>query len=258
MEEMLVSIITPSYNQGEYIEETIQSVLNQSYPHIEYIIFDALSTDGTALVLDRYESHPRVSRIVREKDGGQADAIEKGFRMAKGAIVGWINSDDILAEDIVAKAVRAFRENDRVGLIYGDIVWIDARGNDIKRIMPYRFLTREYLLNNDYNVYQQGSFYRKSAVEGAGFLNRDLNFCMDLDLWLGILKSHEARYIDTTAGLFRWHGATKTVNGGLLFLREIYRTLGRHHARLFPATKRRIIWYSLKLVVKKALSGCRK
>ena len=86
-------------------------------------------------------------------------------------------------------------------------------------------------------------------------MNRDLNFCMDLDLWLRILKTHDARYIDATAGKFRWHGSTKTANGGLSFLREIFRTLGRHRARFLPATKRRIFWYGLKVSVKKFLPG---
>lgn len=258
MQDILVSIITPSYNQGEYIEETIQSVLNQTYSHIEYIIIDAQSTDNTPLILDKYESNPRVSRIIREKDDGQADAIEKGFRMAKGEIVGWINSDDILTKDVVEKSVRCFKENSRVGLTYGEIVFIDGQGKKIKTKKPHSLLTREYLLNTNYDVYQQGSFYRKSAVEGAGYLNRSLNYCMDLDLWLGILNTHEARYINSCAGLFRWYEMTKTANGGLHFLREIYKTLDRHHARFFPKTKRRILWYSLKTLVKKTIAATRR
>lgn len=254
MKNPLVTIVTPSYNQGVYIEATIQSVLNQTYSQIEYIIIDALSTDSTPLVLDKYENNPRVSRIIREKDDGQADAIEKGFRIAKGEIVGWINSDDILAKDVVEKSVRCFKENSRIGLTYGDIVFIDGHGKRIKTKKPHPLLTREYLLNTDYDVYQQGSFYRKSAVESAGYLNRGLNYCMDLDLWLGILNTHEARYINSSAGLFRWYETTKTANGGLHFLREIYKTLGRHQAGFLPETKRRILWYSLKTIVKKIIA----
>jgi len=254
MNNLIVTIITPSFNQGEYIEKTILSVLNQSYPHIEYIIIDALSTDTTSLVLDKYENNPRVSRIIREKDDGQADAIEKGFRMAKGEIVGWINSDDILAEDVVEKSVVHFRENSHVGLTYGDIVFIDGQGKKIMTKKPHPALNSEYLLNTDYDVFQPGSFYRKSAVEGAGYLNRDLNFCMDLDLWLGILGTHEARYINGTASFFRWYETTKTANGGLQFLQEIFKTLNCHQARFLPKTKRRILWYSLKTIVKKAIA----
>jgi glycosyltransferase involved in cell wall biosynthesis len=254
MKNPLVSIVTPSYNQGAYIEETIRSVLNQSYPDIEYIIIDALSTDNTPHILDKYENNPRVSRIIREKDKGQADAIEKGFRMARGEIVGWINSDDILVEDVVEKSVQHFMANDRVGLTYGDIVFIDGQGKNIKTKQPHPELSSEYLLNTDYDVNQPGSFYRKSAVESAGYLNHDLNFCMDLDLWLGILKTHEAKYINSTASLFRWYETSKTANGGLLFLGEIYKTLNRHHSRILPETKRRILWYYLKTIVKKAIA----
>jgi len=254
MKNPLVSIVTPSFNQGAYIEDTILSVLNQTYPDIEYIIIDALSTDSTPFILDKYENHPRVSRIIREKDEGQADAIEKGFRMAKGEIVGWINSDDILAADVVEKSVRCFKENERVGLTYGDIVMIDSHGNSMNIYKPHPFLDTDYLLNTSYFVYQPGSFYRKSVLESAGYLNRNLKYCMDLDLWLRILKTHDASYINSTSGLFRWYQTSKTASGGLHFLKEIYTTLGRHHARFLPATKRRILWITLKEVVKKVIA----
>src|SRR5208283_1333587 len=215
----LVTIVTPSYNQGPYLEKTIQSVLNQTYPHIEYIILDAMSTDNTPLILDKYENKPGVSKIIREKDKGQTYAIEKGFRRARGEIVGWINSDDILVQDVVEKSVRLFQEDARIGLTYGDLVFIDGRGDRIKTVKPNTVINRDYLLNTDYNVYQPGSLYRKSVVESVGYLNQSLNFCMDLDLWLNILKTHEARYIAGSSAFFRWHESSKTLNGGLFFLR---------------------------------------
>jgi len=254
MNRPLVSIITPSYNQGDYIEETIRSVLTQSYPDIEYIILDALSTDNTHDILDKYEKHPRMSKIIREKDRGQSDAICKGFRMAKGEIVGWINSDDILADDVVERSVEFFQNDGKVALTYGDVTFVDSRGNIIKIRIPHPSITKDYLLNIDYDVCQPGSFYRKSVVEKVGYLNQGLNFCMDLDLWLNILTTHEARYIGTSAALFRWHESSKTVNGGQLFLNEIYMTLVRHDARIVAETKRRILWYSLKTVLKKSFS----
>ncbi|HXW68855.1 MAG TPA: hypothetical protein VEJ88_04540, partial [Dissulfurispiraceae bacterium] len=127
-------------------------------------------------------------------------------------------------------------------------------GDRIKTIKSRPSIDREYLLNNDYSVYQPGSFYRKSAVESAGFLNQSLNFCMDLDLWLNILKTHEARYIGGSSAFFRWHQSSKTLKGGQFFLREIYSTLDRHNARFLPRTKRRIIWYSIKVAVKQVVS----
>jgi glycosyltransferase involved in cell wall biosynthesis len=252
---MLVSIITPSYNQGAFIEETIRSVLNQSYPHIEYLIVDALSSDGTAQVLERYQGHPGVSLIIREKDRGQADAIAKGFRLARGEIVGWINSDDLLAPDVVEKSVALFRANPRIGLTYGDLVFFGADGKGESLQKPHPFLTREYLLNTDYDVSQPGSFYRKSAVMEAGSLKPGLNYCMDLDLWLGILKTHQAGYLGSTAARFRLHDSAKTANGGLAFLKEIYRTLVLHGARKLPVTKLRIFWYAGLVVVKRVIYG---
>ena len=258
MKNPLVSIVTPSYNQGTYIEETIRSVLKQTYPHIEYIIIDALSTDNTPLVLDRYENHPRVSRIIREKDKGQADAIEKGFRMAKGEIVGWINSDDVLAVDVVEKSVRFFVENTKVGLTYGDIEHVDSRGTGIKICKPHPAIDRDYLLNINYDVYQPGSFYRKRVVEEVGYMNHSLNYCMDLDLWLKILEKQEARYIGCAGAFFRCHETSKTMNGGLAFLGEIYKTLDRNNARFLSKTKRQLLWYSAKEIVKKLIARNRK
>ncbi len=251
MKYPLVSIITPSYNQGDYIEETIQSVINQTYPYIEYIILDAESTDNTLLILDKYENNPRVSKIVREKDNGQADAIEKGFRMAKGEIVGWINSDDVLAQDVVEKSVKVFKENECVGLTYGDIVFIDDAGKKIKIKKAYPAISNDYLLKTDYDVYQPGSFYKRSVVEAAGYLDTNLSFAMDLDLWLRIMNTHDACHIGGVCAFFRWHASTKTVNGGLSFLGEIYRILHRHHAPFCARTKRRIAWYALKVIGKR-------
>jgi len=254
MKGPVVSIITPSYNQGKYIEQTIQSVLNQTYPCIEYIVLDAMSADNTRDILDKYENHPRVAKIIRKKDKGQTDAIEMGFKMASGEIIGWINSDDVLAEDVVGRSVEYFRKDVGVGLTYGDIVFIDEQGRTTKIKKPHPSITKDYLLNINYDVYQQGSFYRKSVVESAGYLNQGLYYCMDLDLWLRILRTHQARYIDGPAGLFRWHESTKTANGGLSFLREIHRTLNCHNARYLPETRRRLLWYSLKVFVKSAVT----
>lgn len=251
----LVTIVTPSYNQGAYIEATIQSVLNQTYPNIEYIIIDALSTDTTSLVLDKYENHPRVTKIIREKDKGQTDALNKGFRVAQGEIVGWINSDDILPCDIVARAVEAFKRDSAIGLIYCDIEFIDSLGVPFKLNSPYPHYDINYLINTCYDVFQPGSFYRKSVVESAGYLDENLKYCMDLDLWLKILARTSSCYLPGKPSSFRWHDATKTVNGDTSFLREILCTLRRHGAPRHARTIRRLYWYWLKTVIKKRITA---
>ncbi|MGA1824852.1 MAG: glycosyltransferase family 2 protein [bacterium] len=255
---MVVTIITPSYNQGDYIEQTIKSVINQTYPHIEYFIYDGCSTDRTYNVLKKYAKHKRVAGIVMEKDNGQADVIIKGFKRARGEIVGWINSDDRLAPNIVEKSVDAFNKNEYISITYGDIQFIDNQGRNIKKKIPYSSISKDYLLNTNYVVYQQGSFYRKKIVEQIGYLNKNLYYCMDLDLWLKLLDGYQARYLQGTAGYFRLYKDTKTSTGGITFLFEIYNTLKKHGAKRMSRTKRQIIWYILKTMVKQSIIKCRK
>ena len=121
----LVTIITPSYNQGRFIRETIESVLNQDYENIEYIIVDGQSTDETLKIIKQYNG--KLSYI-SEKDNGQSDAINKGFKMAHGEIVAWLNSDDVYEPGCIKRAVREFEKNSRLGLIYGDGYILDEQG----------------------------------------------------------------------------------------------------------------------------------
>src|SRR5207253_836839 len=126
MKQPLVSIITPSYNQGRFIRATIESVLGQDYPNIEYIIMDGGSKDETASIAREYS---RRLTFISERDRGQSDAINKGFRMARGEIVSWLNSDDIILPGAVRSAVEAFERVPSAGAVYGDGYLIDLVGN---------------------------------------------------------------------------------------------------------------------------------
>lgn len=121
----LVSIVTPSYNQGRYIEKTIRSVLNQDYPDLEYIVVDGGSTDHTLDILRKYEGR---IRWVSERDGGQSEAVNKGFRMSRGEILGWLNSDDTYCPGAVRQAVTFLMEHPSVAMVYGDGYEIDEQG----------------------------------------------------------------------------------------------------------------------------------
>ena len=114
-----VSIITPSYNQGKFLEQTIQSVLNQTYRNIEYLVIDGGSTDNSVDIIKKYEEN--IAYWISKSDNGQADAINKGFKLAKGDLVCWVNSDDILYPNYVTDRVQQFKENPNAGMIYGDI-----------------------------------------------------------------------------------------------------------------------------------------
>lgn len=247
---MLVTLITPSYNKGRFLADTIESVINQTYQETEYIILDACSTDGTPSVLDRYRSHPRVSRIIVEKDSGQTDAINRGFRMARGEIVGWINADDILAPNAVESAVNVFRADYKISIAYGDIHVINEMGGGIRMIKAPLSLSRHSLLTLNYDVYQPGSFYRRSDVAEVGFLDEELRYCMDLDLWLKILGRASARHMGEVVASFRLAPGTKTVTGGIEFIAEIHKILRRHGAGFVCATERKLLWSGIKRLVR--------
>jgi glycosyltransferase involved in cell wall biosynthesis len=248
----LVSIVTPSYNQGQFIEETIQSVLKQTYLHIQYIIIDGGSTDNTMEVINKYNDH--IDIIIHEKDKGQTDAINKGFKLAKGELVGWLNSDDILYPDCIERIVELYKSKPDGAIFYGSkLNFIDENSNVFK-LNIIEIPNREYLLNKKYSIIQQGSFYSTKMVKKCNYLEQDLNYCMDLDLWLRLLK-HGAIYhygLKPLAG-FRVWSATKTTNGKHRFLREIRKTVLKHGANPLSQNIRRAIWHEAKSHVKKLI-----
>jgi len=247
---MRVTVVTPSFNKGATLESTIWSVLAQSHDDIEYIIIDGGSTDQTASILKRYEGHEKVAAIVSEPDRGQADAINKGFRMANGEIVGWINADDLLSPTAVEAAVRVFRENGNAAISYGDIDVVNGTGETFRQIRACPKVNRNSLLNINYDVYQPGSFYQREAVEKMGYLDESFEYCMDLDLWLKLLQRGTAHHVGGVVASFRMTPDTKTATGGMAFIAEIHRALVRYGAKPFGAARRKLYWCGFKRFVK--------
>src|ERR1035437_5829495 len=141
----LVSIITPSYNQAQFLEKTILSVLSQNYPNIEYIIIDGGSTDNSADIIRKYEN--KISFWISEKDKGQSDAINKGWKRAKGKYCSYLNSDDELVPGAVSKIVEAFEKNQDAGVVYGDYTFIDENEKEISRERGRQTDLRKLLIN---------------------------------------------------------------------------------------------------------------
>jgi len=204
-----ISIVTPSYNQGDFIEETIQSVLNQNYPNLEYIIIDGGSTDNTIEIIKKYEDS--ITYWVSEKDNGQSDAINKGFSKATGDIFYWINSDDYLLPNTLFK-IGELNWIPNIGAIVGLGHMVNLN-NEIKYTPEfYDPITTEQLYNwtNNKDFMQPACFFSKTAWNNCGPLNKDLHFCMDVDLWIKISKKYEFKRVEFNIAHAYIHENTKT------------------------------------------------
>ncbi len=227
----LVSIITPSYNQGRFIRETIESVLSQDYDNIEYIVVDGLSTDDSLDIIKEYEGQ---LTYISEKDHGQSDAINKGFKMAHGDIVAWLNSDDVYEPHCISRAVEEFQKNDKLGLVYGDGYIIDADSNKLK-VFEY---TQEFdywkLVNFWDYIMQPATFFKRETLQKVGYLDVNLHYCMDWDLWIKLAAVSEVKYIPELLACSREYGDTKTSTGGDKRLEEIIGLLQKYSRKAQP------------------------
>ncbi len=225
-----VSIVTPSYNQGQLIEGTIRSVLLQGYPNIEYIIVDGGSTDGTVGVIKKYEQF--LSFWVSEQDRGQAHAINKGWKRARGEVFAWLNSDDVYLPGAVVKAVSYLANNQQVGLVYGEGYHIDRDGRTVERYPTEPFDVRR--LGDTCYICQPTTFIRRTAVEDVGFLDESLHFCMDYDLWIRLSKRCRFGYLADSLAGSRLHGDCKTLKQAVAHRKEILDMLFRHYGAVPP------------------------
>lgn len=207
MSQPLVSIVTPSYNQADFLEETILSVLAQDYPNWEYIIIDGGSTDGSVDLLRKYEN--RLAYWVSEPDRGQTDAINKGFAHARGEIFAWINSDDTYEACAVREAVEFLLSHPEIGMVYGDARLIDENGNPLG-LFPARQTNYQKLLSGYVHIPQQSSFFRANLWEIVGPLDPTFYFAMDYDLWVRLAKITSLQYYPRIWANFRLHQSGKT------------------------------------------------
>jgi glycosyltransferase involved in cell wall biosynthesis len=228
----LVSIITPSYNQGTFIEATILSVLEQDYPNIEYLVVDGASTDETQEVLRRYRGR---LRWISEPDSGQAHAINKGFAHTRGEILGWLNSDDTYLPGAISAAVEYLVAHPDVMLVYGNANFMDANGAVIGPCAHVEPFDLNRLIHHSDFIVQPATFFRRSAFESVGGLDESLHWAMDYDLWLKMGHHYKVAYFPRLMANSRWFGANKTAIGGLARLAEIEKVARRHGSRGLPA-----------------------
>lgn len=202
-----VSIITPSYNQGKFIGSTIESVLSQRIPHLQYLVVDAKSTDDTITILNKYNGQ---IEWISERDNGQADALNKGFQKALGDIIGWINSDDIYFPGVLSTVLDFFKKTPDVDVLYGNACHIDDK-NQILGKYPTETWSLKNLMDHCY-ISQPSVFFRKRVFEKCGYLDVNLHFCMDYEYWLRLatngIKFH---FLPIILSATRLHPQSKTV-----------------------------------------------
>jgi glycosyltransferase involved in cell wall biosynthesis len=222
-----ISVITPSYNQGQYLEQTIRSVLLQGYPNLEYIIVDGGSTDESVAVIKKYERH--LAHWESEKDRGQSHAINKGFARSTGEVMCWLNSDDFFLPGTLRAVVEALFEGEGARAVVGHCVQVYADGRPPHRGRG-RFESLERLLEfwKGYQMHQPSIFWRREVFERVGYLDESLHLTMDFDYWVRAARHFEFKNIDRDLSCATYHEEAKTGDGFAAYQREL-----RSRARVY-------------------------
>lgn len=223
---LTISIVIPSYNQGQYIEAAIKSVINQPYQNVELIVVDNLSTDNTLKILNKYKNK---ITFIREKDFGQTNAINKGYKAATGKIISYLNSDDLLEPKALGHVADYFVHNPKTKIIYGKGKFIDIKGKFLgyyKTQLPtLKSLFKECVIS------QPTVFMRKELYDEVGTFDESLNYAMDYDYWIRVAKKYRFMFIDETLAVTRLHPKTKTAQKEKVFL-EILSVLKKNYGKV--------------------------
>ena len=203
----LVTIVTPCWNAAKFIERTIESVLAQRYPHLEYLVMDAGSTDGTLDIIERYRGR---LHCVSEPDRGAADAINRGFERARGSIVAWLSADDTYFPDAVETAIEAFHRSPQAAVVYGGGVWTDE-GNSVLGRYPTVNPFDPAALERECCICQPAAFIRRECWEKVGGLNPALQLAFDYDLWIRLSRKYPFTAISQCLAASRMHPANKSL-----------------------------------------------
>jgi glycosyltransferase involved in cell wall biosynthesis len=196
-----ISVITPSFNQAQFLEETILSVINQNYPNLEYIVIDGGSTDHSIDIIKKY--HDKITFWVSEKDNGQSEAINKGFKKATGDIVCWINSDDILLPNSLTKVADFFRSHPQHDFLTGHLLIVDPDSKVIENSFMLK-QKRWYARNGVFYIAQQSMFWKRSLFEKLGYLREDFHALMDKEFLIRVLSNNcRIGHLNETLGAIR-------------------------------------------------------
>ncbi|MHB8482300.1 MAG: glycosyltransferase family 2 protein [Nitrospiria bacterium] len=225
----LVTIITPSFNQGNFVEETILSVLNQDYPNIEYIVVDGRSTDQTLEILRKYEGK---LKWISEKDQGQADAVNKGFKMSQGEIIGWLNSDDLYEPGSIKKVVEYFNQNLDCLFVFSIGFQMNS-GGSLK--VPFKSSRVTFnKLSKKNPLLQPSIFFKKEILSKVGYLDIHYQYVMDYEYWVRIFKKYEQQtaYLPVYLSSWRLHQEAKTSNSRQKIYDEVFEVLKKYYGKV--------------------------
>lgn len=202
-----ISIITPSYNQGEYIEATLRSVLLQGYPDIEYIIMDGGSNDGILNILEKYKNF--FTHLSIKKDNGQSDAIKKGFSIASGNYIAWINSDDMYLKNCLFKVIQQFLQNPEKEWLIGNGIFIDSKDKFLLKCKT-PLVNNNSLIIFGITFLQPSVFFSRTLYNRVGGIDTRLSFCFDYDLFIRFIREGNPSIVDYYLSAFRLHSKAKT------------------------------------------------
>jgi glycosyltransferase involved in cell wall biosynthesis len=236
-----ISIVTPSFNQAQYLEETIRSVLLQGYPNLEYFIIDGGSTDGSVEIIKKYE--PWLTYWVSEPDRGQSHAINKGWQHSTGEILGWLNSDDMLYPEALKQVAQAFKENPDAGLIHGKVITINESGAPIGTLTGGNLLLHESITTSVNPVAQPAAYITRTALNKVGVLDENLHVAMDWDLWIRIASNFPTVHMNKSWAYFRiWpdaKGSTLTLQAYTEHLAAVKKLFKKTPIKQIPMNVRR-------------------
>ncbi len=223
-----ISIVTPSYNQGQFIEETIRSVLLQGYPNLEYIIIDGGSSDESVDIIKKYS--PWLKHWVSEPDRGQVHAINKGFTRSSGDILNWLNSDDLFLPITLHQVIWFWRDHDECCFLTGDAEIVDCSISQREFYIRGDSYSFDELLNfhKGYYLPQPAVFFSQKAYFSVGGVNLSLNYAMDTDLWLRLRLKYRLWYLPELLAQMRHHDEAKTWRQNLLAMKEVRQVIKQY------------------------------
>jgi glycosyltransferase involved in cell wall biosynthesis len=253
-----VSIVTPSYNQGEFLERAIRSVLHQDYPNLEYIVIDGGSSDESVDIIKNYSNS--LAFWESKKDLGQSHAINKGWRRSTGKYLWWLNSDDVLTPGSIAKSANFLEDNPDVDMVYGDLYFIDGMDRRLRREYYLDFDLVDFLVHYR-KVSQPGALMRRENLDAVGYLDEELHYIMDRDFWVRLaLSGRQIVHIPEVLAMLRFHSTSKAHLGSPEAVEERYQHIERvlHHPSLPDVVllEEKQLWSNIHLQNARILMKC--